>query len=198
MDNKRKDIIEAASMLFLQKGIRTTTVEEIAKRCHISKKTFYYFFIDKELVITEIVQNLIRKTDQQLRMLPDISPNASSELITFFQHLQSNVFVFNALFMNDLKKYYPNIHNLFLQDKQNKLVPFFIKNIERGVSENIYRTQLDSKLTAELYFTQLDNVIDNINVSDDQRYATIYYINSFFLHGIMNKTGLKLAITHFN
>jgi AcrR family transcriptional regulator len=198
MDNKRKDIMEAASMLFLQKGIKTTTVDEIAKKCHISKKTFYYFFVDKEIVITEIVQNLIHKTDQQLRMLPDISPNASSELISFFQYLQANIFVFNALFMNDLKKYYPNIHNLFLQDRRNKLVPFFSRNIERGVSENIYRTQLDSKLTAELYFLQLDNIIDNIEVSDDERYGIIYYINSFFLHGIMNKTGLKLAITHFN
>jgi AcrR family transcriptional regulator len=198
MDNKRKDIMEAASMLFLQKGIRTTTVEEIAKKCHISKKTFYYFFVDKEIIITEIVQNLIHKTDQQLRMLPDISPNASSELISFFQYLQANIYIFNALFMNDLKKYYPKIHNLVLQDRRNKLVPFFSRNIERGVSENIYRKHLDSKLTAELYFLQLDNVIDNIEVSDDERYGIIYYINSFFLHGIMNKSGLKLAITHFN
>jgi AcrR family transcriptional regulator len=198
MDNKRKDILEAASMLFLQKGIRTTTVDEIAKTCHISKKTFYYFFVDKEIVITEIVQNLIHKTDQHLRLLPGISPNASSELISFFQYLQANIFVFNALFMNDLKKYYPNIHNLFLQDRRNKLVPFFVKNIERGVSEDIYRKNLDSKLTAELYFLQLDNVIDNIEVSNDERYAVIYYINSFFLHGIMNKIGLKFANTHFN
>lgn len=198
MDNKRKDIMEAASMLFLQKGIKTTTVEEIAKRCHISKKTFYYFFVDKEIVITEIVQNFINKTNQQLRMLPNISPNASSELISFFQSLQANIYVFNALFMNDLKKYYPNIHNLFLQERRNKLVPFFSRNIERGVSENIYRNHLDSTLTAELYFLQLDNVIDNIEVSDDERYGIIYYINSFFLHGIMNKSGLKLAITHFN
>lgn len=198
MDSKRKDIMEAASMLFLQKGIKATTVDEIAKRCHISKKTFYYFFVDKEVVIVEIVQNLIQKTDRQLRMLPDISPNASSELISFFHYLQSNIYVFNAVFMNDLKKYYPNIHSLFLQDRQNKLVPFFIKNIERGISENIYRTNLDSRLTAELYFLQLDNVIDNVEVTDDERYAIIYYINSFFLHGIMNKTGLKLAITHFN
>jgi AcrR family transcriptional regulator len=198
MDNKRKDIMEAASMLFLQKGIKTTTVDEIAKKCHISKKTFYYFFVDKEIVITEIVQNLIHKTDQQLRMLPDISPNASSELISFFQYLQANIFVFNALFMNDLKKYYPNIHNLFLHDRRNKLVPFFVKNIERGVSEDIYRKNLDSKITAELYFLQLDNLIDNIEVSNDERYTVIYYINSFFLHGIMNKTGLKFANTHFN
>ncbi|QOG01203.1 TetR/AcrR family transcriptional regulator [Flavobacterium sp. MDT1-60] len=198
MDNKRKDIMEAASMLFLQKGIKATTVEEIAKKCHISKKTFYYFFVDKEVVIIEIVQNLINKTDRQLRMLPDISPNASSELISFFHYLQSNIYVFNALFMSDLKKYYPNIHNLFLQDRKNKLIPFFIKNIERGILENIYRTNLDSRLTAELYFLQLDNVIDNTDITEDERYAIIYYINSFFLHGIMNKFGLKLAITHFN
>lgn len=198
MHNKRKDILETASMLFLQKGIRATTVDEIAKRCHISKKTFYYFFVDKEIVVAEIVQNLIIKTDQQLRMFPDISPNASSELISFFQYLQANIFVFNALFMNDLKKYYPNIHNLLLQDRQNKLIPFFIRNIERGVSEDIYRINLDSKLTAELYFLQLDNVIDNTEVSENERYTVIYYINSFFLHGILNKTGLKLAITHFN
>lgn len=131
-------------------------------------------------------------------MFPDISPNASSELISFFQYLQANIFVFNALFMNDLKKYYPNIHNLLLQDRQNKLIPFFIRNIERGVSEDIYRINLDSKLTAELYFLQLDNVIDNTEVSENERYTVIYYINSFFLHGILNKTGLKLAITHFN
>ncbi|MFV8342551.1 TetR/AcrR family transcriptional regulator [Flavobacterium sp. XS2P39] len=198
MHTKRKNILESAAMLFLQKGIRATTVDEIAKHCHISKKTFYYFFVDKEVIITEIVQNLINKTDQQLRMLPDISPNASSELISFFQYLQANIFVFNALFMSDLKKYYQNIHNLFLQERRNKLVPFFIRNIERGVSENMYRKHLDSKLTAELYFLQLDNAIDNIEVSDDERYAIIYYINSFFLHGIMNKSGLKLAITHFN
>lgn len=197
MDNKAKNIIETASLLFSQKGIKATSVDEIAKICGISKKTFYHFFMDKEMIISEIVQNLLIKTEQYARILPEISPNASSELINFFQYLQTNFFVFNSLFINDLKKYYPNIYNLILENRRKKLIPFFIKNIEHGISEEIYRKHLDSKITGELYFLLLDNVIDDIKVSESERYNIVNYINSFFLHGIMNQNGLKLSFTNF-
>ena len=48
MVDKKQLIIKEAVNLFATKGYHTTSVQEIAERCHIAKGSFYNYFKSKE------------------------------------------------------------------------------------------------------------------------------------------------------
>jgi TetR/AcrR family transcriptional repressor of mexJK operon len=51
----RVAIVEAATLLFLERGYVDTSVDDIAARAAVSKRTVYNNFVDKERLFTEIV-----------------------------------------------------------------------------------------------------------------------------------------------
>lgn len=53
MKEKEKRIIEAAMSLFAKKGVTSTSIQDIANECGISKGAFYLYFKSKEALLLE-------------------------------------------------------------------------------------------------------------------------------------------------
>ncbi|WP_026703062.1 TetR/AcrR family transcriptional regulator [Salibacterium aidingense] len=58
---KKSNILKAATELFSIKGVRNTTMDEIAKRAGIGKGTIYYYYNDKQEILRECYMNHIHK-----------------------------------------------------------------------------------------------------------------------------------------
>ena len=54
-DRKHREIMQAATALFVAKGYDGTSMDEIAARAGVSKQTIYKHFSDKDRLFTEIV-----------------------------------------------------------------------------------------------------------------------------------------------
>ena len=61
-------ILETATELFLAEGYGSTTIEAVAVRAGISKRTFYHRFDDKAALFAAVVHRII----EQLRPPPDV------------------------------------------------------------------------------------------------------------------------------
>ncbi len=55
----RKKLLDAARVVFAEKGLDSTTIAEITERADVGKGTFYYHFNDKEGVIVALIQGLL-------------------------------------------------------------------------------------------------------------------------------------------
>ena len=55
----RKKLLDAARMVFAEKGMDSTTIADITERAEVGKGTFYYHFKDKEGVIGALMKGLI-------------------------------------------------------------------------------------------------------------------------------------------
>ncbi|SHI93952.1 transcriptional regulator, TetR family [Clostridium cavendishii DSM 21758] len=55
MDEKQKNIIDVGRECFNIKGLQATSIDEIVKKCKISKATFYKYFSTKEDLANEIL-----------------------------------------------------------------------------------------------------------------------------------------------
>src|SRR5450755_2390472 len=64
----RERILEAATELFLQEGYGSTTIEAVAARAGISKRTFYDRFDDKAALFAAVVHRII----EHIRPPPDV------------------------------------------------------------------------------------------------------------------------------
>src|SRR6202789_1185742 len=61
-------ILEVATELFLAEGYGSTTIEAVAARAGISKRTFYHRFNDKAVLFAAVVHRII----EQLRPPPEV------------------------------------------------------------------------------------------------------------------------------
>jgi TetR/AcrR family transcriptional repressor of mexJK operon len=77
----RAAVVEAARALFLEKGYAGTTMEEIAARAGITKRTVYNNYSDKGALFTQIVEEVIAYAEEFARGLRaelpvDVEPEA--------------------------------------------------------------------------------------------------------------------------
>lgn len=76
----RKRLKEEAAKCLAQYGVRRTTVDEIVKRVHIPKGTFYLFYKSKELLLFDVIQEQQRTINEELyRAVSDITDTEFSE-----------------------------------------------------------------------------------------------------------------------
>ena len=60
----KKRVLEAAAELFLDQGIRGTSIDMIARRARCSKQTIYIHFTDKEQILLEAVALIKQEIDE--------------------------------------------------------------------------------------------------------------------------------------
>jgi AcrR family transcriptional regulator len=66
-EKRREQLLKAALKLFLKKGYKTTTTEEIARKADLTKGALYHHFKNKEDILFELVKNLTEKMSQNFR-----------------------------------------------------------------------------------------------------------------------------------
>ena len=191
MKNKTNNIIEKATTLFMQHGLHPVSMDDIASCSGISKKTLYSNFKSKEMLVETIVQKLILRTGKYLRLCKEISPNAVKEMENFSGHMLDLPGILTPRFTRDLKKYYPGIYNQLIVFKDNSVVPYLERCLDRGITEEIFRPGINKRNTGWLYCRQIQNVLEG-NTSQADVNRIIENANDLFLHGILNSKGLRL------
>ncbi|MCU4804586.1 MULTISPECIES: TetR/AcrR family transcriptional regulator [Bacillus] len=65
-ENKKMKIIQSATILFSTRGVRNTTVDEIAKTAKVGKGTIYYYYTDKTEILCDCYIRHIQLKRSQL------------------------------------------------------------------------------------------------------------------------------------
>ena len=61
-----KEIVESASLLFLQYGYKAVTMDDIAEHMRISKKTIYTYFDDKTSLVRSAVMYVFEEIKNKI------------------------------------------------------------------------------------------------------------------------------------
>ena len=68
--NKKKDIIQAATLLFAEQGFDGTTTLQISKKARITERVIYYHFTGKDQLFTGIISETFARYFAHLDGLP--------------------------------------------------------------------------------------------------------------------------------
>jgi len=69
-EQRRRQLLKAAHRLFMKKGYRETTTEQIARRAGLTKGALYFHFRNKEDILFELVRMLHYEILQAFAALP--------------------------------------------------------------------------------------------------------------------------------
>lgn len=78
----KKVIIETSSNLIMEKGIKNTSLADIAQAVGISKGTLYYYYSSKDDIIYDIMEEHLNRTTRELfNLFDNISEDNTLEQI---------------------------------------------------------------------------------------------------------------------
>jgi AcrR family transcriptional regulator len=150
MDEKKLSIIKKGLELFSLYGIRSVTMDDLAREISVSKKTLYQFFNNKSELVKEVMEFTAQEILDQLESEPGDETNAIEEFFYHRRELFKKLSRQNTTVTFDLKKYYPDVFNKVKEIRRKVLSEVYIRNLKKGISQEVYRPDLDINFLASL------------------------------------------------
>ncbi|GIZ07575.1 TetR/AcrR family transcriptional regulator [Flavobacterium sp. UMI-01] len=192
--NSENRILKNATHLFFAYGIQRITMDDIATKTGVSKKTIYKYFENKDELLQQIITLQLAKFQDVLLKNNKECENALVELIYFFEYINQLAFKISASFGKELKKYHTAVFIIEIKNINTHVMAFLLNNISRGKQEGVYKSDLNiveisesfTEFSKKLFFNGfLSNSITNNK-------QTITFLNSLFLHRLVSIKGLDL------
>jgi AcrR family transcriptional regulator len=192
MDEKVDRILSESLRLFMKNGIRSISMDDIAKELGMSKKTIYQYVANKTELV-EMVLDFMREKESNICIDGDIkNMNAIDILLAVSRNVSRHMKDLNPINAYELQKYYPSIYREFIIKKRDHVYTTLKQNFEQGIAEGIYRNDLDIDLVARLYIQKLVDVHDpeflsSVNFGFEKVFQVMF---DNHIRGIANAEGL--------
>lgn len=187
-------ILIEADKLFCQYGIKSVTMDDIAKHLAMSKKTIYQYFSDKNQMVVTLINNRLRA--EEMRMATNIceAENTVQEVWNAISHLKEMFSKLNPVMFYDMQKYHPEAWNAFQRFRDEQLFKCITRNLEKGIAEGNYRPDINVEIVATMRIEQIDTIF-NPSVFPVSRFdlaKVMVQLTEHYLYGICTLQGHKL------
>jgi len=199
MDNPQLNILNIASRLFEQFGIRGVSIDNVCNELRISKKTFYNYYSQKEDLVEAV---LVYQRNIQHEKFTKIfkNKNAIDSLILTIREIKKNIGQESLAMFNDLEKYYPKVNDKFEQLGKEEIRSGFERFLNQGIEEGYFRDDLDVEMIALFHSLQMKKTFEQMS-QDPKKYSKKRIFDFFIdlmIHLIANEKGLKYMDEHYN
>ena len=151
------ELIRDIGAIYMRYGIKSITMDDLARELGVSKKTLYQHFRDKEDVVQQVINSIIHYQECGIESVvqnPDI--NAIDHLFQVSRFISKHMNSINPSLTFDLKKFYPAIWKEVLDFKRKTVYDHIIANINKGISEGLFLKNLNYQVIASVYVSRLE------------------------------------------
>lgn len=197
MDEKRLEILERASAVYMKYGIKSVTMDDLARELAISKKTIYKYFEDKNDLVRSIIELKVQMDQALCLNCVQQSENAIDDLINLSTLVIEHFNNVNPTVFYDLRKHYPEAWGIMTKYKWEFVLEQIRNNIQRGIDEGIFRKSLDVEVTARLYVGSTDMILSGevFPWPEFQFQRVFTEMIRFHIKGMANEKGIKYLKT---
>lgn len=184
--------------MFMRYGIRSITMDDIARDLGVSKKTLYHDFEDKHDLINRVIDYDMLQSRKFIEEIHRMDLGAIEEIFLVNERIHRNRARYNPTFYYDLKRYYPDTYQRWLGEKRQNMFGMITGNLQKGKREDIYRSEIHEHAIGKLYLARMEMLDSNEFIDGHQTHSTEFLqeIFNYHLHGICNENGLR-ALAEF-
>ena len=146
--NIKGKIQKGAEDLFMRYGVRSISMDDIARHLSVSKKTLYQHFADKEDIVTVTCKAHLDRNAQEFQSIRKTSRNAIEELVQLSVCLKRNMQEMNPSLLFDLQKYHPKAWSVWMNHKNKFIRESVVRNLRQGIEEGFFRPEMDPEVIA--------------------------------------------------
>jgi TetR/AcrR family transcriptional regulator, cholesterol catabolism regulator len=187
-------IIEGAAESFRTFGIRSVTMDSLATQLGISKRTIYELFTDKDELLMAVLSRMAKQQKELVKRVLDESENSIVAIFKMLEYNRDNFQSMSPAFQSDLKKYH---HDILMKETDKLEMPDYRNHfqvIEKGVSEGLFRKDINPDLINRCLFNLGKSIMDN-NLYPFELFSRRDVIMNVFINfvrGISTQKGLEL------
>lgn len=184
-------IVQAAYHLFIKFGIRSVTMDDVARQLSVSKKTLYRCFKDKDELVSFTIARHIAHMNNSIEQIQQREEDPILQIVNiadFVVHFKKEI---NPAVLYDLRKYHPETYVLLTEHRDNAAYLNIRQNIESGISKGYFRADLDVEVITRIWvfmvFALFENeIFSGSEISFERAYREMV---GYHLYGITTEAG---------
>ena len=193
-------IVCSVTDLFYRFGVKSITMDDVARHLAISKKTLYRYFVDKNDMVYQCCLHDLEKRKAALATISEKALDAVQELVLMMEHMQTMLSSINPNLLFDVRKYHLQAWQSYVDFKEQFMMLSISNNLMRGMESGIYRADLNVRILARLRLEEVEMGFnpDVYPSSKFQLKDVQMALFDHFMHGITTSKGQKLIQRYKN
>ncbi len=194
MENISEKILETAGSLFLKYGVKSISMDDIARELSISKKTIYQFFKDKNEIVYLISERFLQEQKDKFDRIQEESKDPIELLYGGTLHAREIFEKINPYVLFDIRKYYKDAWRLYLDFEKNVMFGSLVVTLQEGIKNGFFRAEIDVQILATLRMEEIKLAFDkDVFPAESFNFKEVQYqILDHFFYGIMTEKGYAL------
>jgi len=192
MNEELKNIMSKVRDLYKNYGIKSITMDDVARELGMSKKTLYQYVNDKEDLVDKFVESEISTRQEEICKCFKTGYNAIEELFEISVFMNRMMRERNPATEYDLKKYYPAQYQKIVKARREGTYSYLMLNLRKGKKEGLYRADMDEEVIAKLYLSRSENVHfgEIFTVSEFTSSQLFIELLKYHIRGIATEKGI--------
>ena len=187
-------IIETATKLFMQHGVKTITIDRIVKELRTSKRTIYSHFEDKVTLLRaclDVYNTKVRAENEEVIRTADNVIEAMGHL---HQKIVRRSHQINPNFFGDIIHYYPGLLHESYKRNGNYAHKQLIELADAGIKDGVFQEDMDVEVVGKTVLTLLKLLKDNeqFPVTEFSKERLTFGIMVPYLRGLCTSKGIEL------
>lgn len=190
----RDRILAAALEMFMRHGIKSVTMDDIAKHLAMSKKTIYQYFRDKDEVIHTLMQRQFAIDCEEFECIARDSANVVEEVFGHMRKMHRMFSIINPNMLYDLRKFHPKTWEIVTKFRTEVALGMVEQALEKGKKDGLVRADINTKIISKLRVEQIELGFNPAVFPPDKNSMLDVQIAmvEHFLYGICTLKGHKL------
>lgn len=191
MNEQHEKFLKRSEELFMRYGIKSLTMDDVARELGISKKTLYQFVSNKEDLVRKVVEKNILEDVQNCTVWTNEAEDAVDEILIVLRNVMADIQRMTHNVVYDMQRYHRDAWDLLVSHQRGFMLKIVHKNLERGISEGLYRTDFNVEIIAKLHIAQTFQFFDE-NIFPPNEYPRELVFREYilhYLHGLLSDKG---------
>lgn len=194
----KENILLTSLHLFKTIGIKSVSMDDLARELSISKKTIYQHYKDKRALVNAVFEYDLELDKRTCTEAVQQTENAIQQFLNISTFVNNNLKEMNPSVLFDLRKYYPECWKQFNGFTKDVIHNFVINNLELGIEQGFYRKEIRKELIAHIYIALVRELVlpnlrrpSDLSLAEFHKEAIMYH-----LHAITTPKGKEYLSQH--
>lgn len=180
--------------MFLDMGLKSVRMDDIATGLGVSKRTLYEMFGDKKALLDECMSFYFDSREQIIRKRTEGAANVMEEIFIMLDNMNRDEK--EAAFMDNLKKFYPDIFNKWMVKAHRNSYKKLDQLFDRGISQGLLLADMNKELALVTLVYTMSSLFEKryhfpILDKTPPKEAFRYVLVNFF-RGLSTRRGIEL------
>jgi AcrR family transcriptional regulator len=190
----RELIIEKATALFVEHGVRAVTIDRLVKELYTSKRSIYAFFEDKTALLKACLAVYHARVKAENEDIIQSADNAIEAMGYLHQKIVGRTHQVNPNFFGDIVHYYPGLLHASYRATGNFAHEQLLYLAEWGIRDGIFQEDMDVEVVAKTVLALLRMLKDNtmFPITEFSKERLTFGIMVPYMRGLCTPKGIAL------